>query len=42
MRYLEGLPSKEIAAKLDKTDGAVRVMLSRGIGRLQMLLDVDQ
>ena len=42
MRYLEGLPSKEIATKLDKTDGAVRVMLSRGIARLQTLLDVDQ
>ena len=42
MRYLEGLPSKEIATKLDKTDGAVRVMLSRGIARLQTLLDVHQ
>ena len=38
MRYLVGLPSKEIAAKLGKTDGAVRVMLSRGLSRLQELL----
>jgi RNA polymerase sigma-70 factor (ECF subfamily) len=40
MRYLQGLPSKDIAKKLDKSDGAVRVMLSRGIARLQTLLDV--
>ncbi len=40
MRYLQGMPSKDIAAKLGKTDGAVRVMLSRGIARLQTLLDV--
>jgi len=40
MRYLQGMPSKDIAKNLDKTDGAVRVMLSRGIARLQVLLDV--
>jgi len=40
MRYLKGMPSKEIASQLGKTDGAVRVMLSRGIARLQTLLDV--
>ncbi len=40
MRYLQGMPSKDIAAKLGKTDGAVRVMLSRGIARLQTLLDL--
>ena len=38
LRYLIGLPSKEIAAKLGKSDGAVRVMLSRGLSRLQELL----
>jgi RNA polymerase sigma-70 factor (subfamily 1) len=37
-RYLIGLPSKEIAAKLGKSDGAVRVMLSRGVSRLQEIL----
>ncbi len=41
MRYLEGLPSKEIAARLGKTDGAVRVMLTRALGRLQQLLGPD-
>ena len=40
LRYLKGMPSKEIASQLGKTDGAVRVMLSRGIARLQTLLDV--
>jgi RNA polymerase sigma-70 factor, ECF subfamily len=38
LRYLVGLPSKEIAQKLGKTDGAVRVMLSRSLGKLQELL----
>ncbi len=38
LRYLVGLPSKEIAEKLGKTDGAVRVMLSRSLGKLQELL----
>lgn len=38
LRYLVGLPSKEIAAKLGKTDGAVRVMLSRSLAKLQELL----
>src|SRR5688572_6567330 len=38
LRYLIGLPSKEIAKKLGKTDGAVRVMLSRSLGKLQEML----
>jgi len=38
LRYVEGLPSKEIAERLGKSDGAVRVMLTRSIGRLQELL----
>lgn len=38
MRYLEGLSSKEIAARMGKTDGAVRVLLSRSLTRLQELL----
>jgi RNA polymerase sigma-70 factor, ECF subfamily len=38
LRYLMGLPSKEIAQKLGKTDGAVRVMLSRSLGKLQEML----
>jgi RNA polymerase sigma-70 factor, ECF subfamily len=38
MRYVEGLPSKEIAEKLGKSDGAVRVMLTRSLKRLEQLL----
>ena len=38
MRYVENLPSKEIAQRLGKTDGAVRVMLTRSLGKLQELL----
>lgn len=38
LRYVEGLPSKEIAARLGKTDGAIRVMLTRSINRLQAIL----
>ncbi len=39
LRYLIGLPSKEIAQKLGKSDGAIRVMLSRGLSRLQQLME---
>ena len=38
LRYLEGLPSKEIAVKLGKTDGATRVLLSRSLNKLQEML----
>ena len=38
MRYVEGLPSKQIAEALGKTDGAVRVMLTRSLSKLQQLL----
>ena len=38
LRYLTGLPSKEIALRLGKSNGAIRVILSRGIARLQILL----
>ncbi|MBX3413006.1 MAG: sigma-70 family RNA polymerase sigma factor [Pirellulales bacterium] len=41
LRYLEGLPSKEIASRMGKTDGAVRVMLSRSLDRLQTILGPD-
>lgn len=41
LRYVEGMPSKEIAAKLGKTDGAIRVMLTRSLGQLQKLLDPE-
>jgi RNA polymerase sigma-70 factor (ECF subfamily) len=38
LRYLENLPSKDIAARLGKSDGAVRVMLTRSLARLQQIL----
>jgi RNA polymerase sigma-70 factor (ECF subfamily) len=39
LRYVEGLPTKEIAARLGKTDGAVRVLLTRSLNRLQGVLE---
>ncbi len=41
LRYLEGLPSKEIAQRLKKSDGAIRVMLTRSLAKLQSLLGED-
>lgn len=38
LRYLVGLPSKEIAKKFGKSDGATRVMISRALSRLQAML----
>jgi RNA polymerase sigma-70 factor (ECF subfamily) len=38
LRYIENLPSKEIATQLGKTDAAVRVMLTRSLKRLHELL----
>jgi RNA polymerase sigma-70 factor, ECF subfamily len=39
LRYGEGLGTREIALHLDKTDVAVRVLLSRTLQRLRELLD---
>lgn len=41
MRYLQGLPSKEIAKNLGKTDGSVRVMLTRSLDKLQQIMGAD-
>jgi RNA polymerase sigma-70 factor (ECF subfamily) len=41
LRYVEGLPSKEIANQLGRTDGATRVLLTRSLARLQELLRHD-
>ena len=38
LRYVENLPSKQIAEQLGKTDAAVRVMLTRSLKKLQELL----
>lgn len=40
LRYIENLPSKEIAERLGKTDAAVRVMLTRSLKKLQDLMGV--
>ncbi len=39
LRYVEALPSKEIAQRLNKSDGAVRVLLTRALQRLQKILE---
>ncbi len=38
LRYVDGLSTKEIAAKLNKTDVAIRVLLSRSMRQLETLL----
>lgn len=42
LRYIEGLPTKEIALRLGKTDGAVRVLLTRALAQLQQILEADE
>jgi RNA polymerase sigma-70 factor (ECF subfamily) len=42
LRYIESLPSKEIAERLGKTDAAVRVMLTRSLKKLQDLLGDEE
>jgi RNA polymerase sigma-70 factor (ECF subfamily) len=37
-RYVDGLPTKEIAERVGKSDGAVRVLLTRILHKLQELL----
>jgi RNA polymerase sigma-70 factor (subfamily 1) len=41
LRYLEGMASKQIADKLGKSDGAIRVMLTRSLAKLQQILGTD-
>jgi RNA polymerase sigma-70 factor (ECF subfamily) len=38
LRYVDGLPTKEVAERLNKTDVATRVLLTRLVRRLQELL----
>ena len=38
LRYVDNLPSKEIAVRLGKSDGAIRVLLTRSLRKLQELL----
>jgi RNA polymerase sigma-70 factor, ECF subfamily len=39
LRYVDGLPTKEIAERLGKSDGSIRVLLTRTLARLHQLLD---
>jgi RNA polymerase sigma-70 factor (ECF subfamily) len=41
LRYVENLPSKEIAERLQKSDAAIRVMLTRSLKKLQDMLGVS-
>ncbi len=42
LRYIERMQTKEIARKLGKTDGAIRVTLTRLLRRLQEMLGPDE
>lgn len=37
-RYVDGMPTKDIAARTGKSDGAIRVLISRTVQKLQELL----
>jgi len=39
MRYAEGLPTKQIASRLGKSDVSIRVLLSRSMRQLEKILD---
>lgn len=41
LRYVDGLASKEIAQRVGKSDGAIRVILTRAVQRLQQALGVS-
>jgi RNA polymerase sigma-70 factor (ECF subfamily) len=39
LRYIDGLATKEIAERMGKTDGAIRVLLTRSLSRLQGVVE---
>ena len=41
LRYVDGMPTKQIAERLGKSDGSVRVILSRTIRKLSEQLGID-
>lgn len=41
LRYVDGLATQEIAQRMDKSDVAIRALLSRSISRLQQVLGVE-
>jgi DNA-directed RNA polymerase specialized sigma24 family protein len=42
MRFIEDFSYTEIAAALGKREGAIRVILHRGLAKLKMILDKAQ
>ncbi len=42
LRFVEGLPTKEIADRIGKSDGAIRVTLTRTVTHLQEILGVSE
>ncbi len=42
MRFIEDFSYAEIAAALGKSEGAVRVILHRGLAKLKSILDKDK
>lgn len=41
LRFVEGLPTKDIADRIGKSDGAIRVTLTRTVAHLQEILTFD-
>jgi RNA polymerase sigma-70 factor, ECF subfamily len=39
LRYVDGLATKEIAERLGKSDGSIRVLLTRSLDKLQKILE---
>ena len=40
LRFVEGLPTKDIAERMGKSDGSIRVMLTRTVAQLQEVLTI--
>jgi RNA polymerase sigma-70 factor (ECF subfamily) len=40
LRFVEGLPTKDIADRIGKSDGAIRVLLTRTVAHLQEILAI--
>jgi RNA polymerase sigma-70 factor (ECF subfamily) len=38
LRYVDGLPSKQVAGQIGKSDGATRVLIARAIKRLEIIM----
>ncbi len=41
MRYVEALPTKQIAERMGKSDGAIRVMLTRSLKKLEAIIEAE-